>query len=40
MENYKLALIGFPLGHSLSPILYETAFKDLGLEGTYEIFWF
>lgn len=37
MENYKLALIGYPLGHSLSPILYETAFKDLGLEGTYEI---
>ncbi|MBE7707520.1 MAG: shikimate dehydrogenase [Cyanobacteria bacterium SIG27] len=37
MENYKLALIGYPLGHSLSPVLYETAFKDLGLEGTYEI---
>lgn len=37
MENYKLALIGYPLGHSLSPVLYEAAFKDLGLEGTYEI---
>lgn len=35
--NYKLALIGYPLGHSLSPILYKAAFKDLGLEGNYEI---
>lgn len=33
----KLALIGYPLGHSLSPVLYEEAFKDLGIEGTYEI---
>ena len=33
----KLALIGYPLGHSLSPVLYEAAFKDLGIEGTYEI---
>ena len=37
MTNYKLALIGYPLGHSLSPILYETAFKNLGIEGSYEI---
>ena len=37
MENYKLALIGYPLSHSLSPVIYETAFKNLGLEGTYEI---
>jgi len=35
--NYKLALIGYPLGHSLSPVLYEAAFKDLGIEGSYEI---
>ena len=28
-ENFKLALIGPPLGHSLSPLLYETAFKSL-----------
>ncbi len=33
----KLALIGYPLGHSLSPVLYEEAFKDLGIEGTYEV---
>lgn len=37
MENCKLALIGYPLGHSLSPVLYEAAFKELGIEGTYEI---
>lgn len=35
-ENYKLALIGYPLGHSLSPILYKTAFEELGMQGTYE----
>lgn len=35
-ENYKLALIGYPLGHTLSPILYKSAFKDLNIEGSYE----
>ena len=34
---YKLALIGYPLGHSLSPVLYKTAFEDLGIDGTYEL---
>lgn len=34
---YKLALIGYPLGHSLSPILYKAAFEDLGIDGTYEL---
>lgn len=37
MGEYKLALIGYPLGHSLSPVLYQAAFKDLGIDGTYEI---
>ncbi|MBR2068782.1 MAG: shikimate dehydrogenase [Candidatus Gastranaerophilales bacterium] len=39
MENElnKLALIGYPLSHSLSPILYKTAFQDLGISGSYEI---
>lgn len=37
MDNNKLALIGYPLGHSLSPILYKAAFKDLGIDGSYEI---
>ena len=33
----KLALIGYPLGHTLSPILYKAAFEDLGIDGTYEV---
>jgi len=37
MTKYKLALIGYPLGHSLSPVIYETAFKHSGLEGSYEL---
>ena len=37
MTNYKLALIGYPLGHSLSPVLYKAAFKELELEGSYEL---
>ncbi len=37
MTKIKLALIGYPLGHSLSPILYECAFKQLGIEGSYEL---
>lgn len=37
MENFKLGLLGYPLGHSLSPVLYNAAFKDLGLKGTYEL---
>ena len=34
---YKLALIGYPLGHSLSPVLYKAAFEDLGIDGSYEL---
>lgn len=35
-QDYKLALIGYPLGHTLSPVLYKSAFKDLGIQGSYE----
>ena len=34
---YKFALIGYPLGHSLSPVIYKAAFKDLGINGSYEL---
>lgn len=37
MDKQKFALIGYPLGHSLSPILYKTAFEDLNIEAEYEI---
>lgn len=35
-EN-KFALIGYPLGHSLSKVIHEAGFKSLGIEGTYDI---
>ena len=34
---HKFALIGYPLGHSLSPVLYKAAFEDLGIDGEYEL---
>ncbi len=36
-EKNKFALIGYPLGHSLSKVIHEAGFKSLGLEGTYDI---
>ena len=32
---FKLGLIGYPLGHSLSPHMHNAALKELGLEGNY-----
>jgi shikimate dehydrogenase len=37
MEEIKLALIGYPLGHSLSPVLYKCAFREYNIKGTYEL---
>ena len=37
MDSYKLALIGYPLGHSLSPVLYKAAFEDIEIDGQYEL---
>jgi shikimate dehydrogenase len=37
-ENYSLGLIGYPLGHSLSPILHQTALAEAGLNGKYELY--
>ncbi|MGI5901938.1 MAG: shikimate dehydrogenase [Desulfitobacteriia bacterium] len=34
MKN-KYAVIGFPIHHSLSPLMHEAGFKFLGLEGEY-----
>lgn len=31
----KFAVIGWPLGHSLSPVIYNAAFKHLGLRHTF-----
>lgn len=31
----RLAIIGYPLGHSLSPVMHNAALKELGIEGSY-----
>jgi len=31
-------LIGYPLSHSLSPVIHNTAFNELGLDATYKLF--
>src|SRR5215212_4703469 len=34
----KFGLIGYPLGHSLSPKIHEAALKSCGLDGNYSLF--
>ncbi len=34
---YKLGLIGYPLGHSLSAVIQKAGFESIGEAGTYEI---
>lgn len=34
----RLGLIGYPLGHSLSPRIHEAALQSCGLEGSYSLF--
>ena len=36
--NYQLGLIGYPLGHSLSPKIHTAALKASGLDGSYSLF--
>jgi shikimate dehydrogenase len=36
--SFKLGLIGYPLGHSLSPIIHKTALAACGLEGSYSLY--
>ncbi len=38
MKKFRLGLIGFPLGHSLSPQLHVAALRALDLEGEYRLF--
>lgn len=33
----KLGIIGYPLGHTLSPIMQKAALSHYGLEGTYDV---
>jgi shikimate dehydrogenase len=32
----KCAVLGSPISHSLSPLLHQTAYQELGIEGSYE----
>lgn len=34
---YKLGIIGYPLGHSISAIIQKAGFESLGLEGSYDV---
>ena len=36
-EKKKYALIGYPLGHSLSSFIHDAGFKSLGMDFSYEI---
>lgn len=35
---FRLGLIGYPLGHSLSPILHSVAFQNASLHGNYDTY--
>lgn len=38
-SNYfKLGIIGYPLGHTLSPLMHNAALKELGLDGDYGVY--
>jgi shikimate dehydrogenase len=37
-KNWRLGLIGYPLTHSYSPLIQQTALEDAGLTGTYTLF--
>jgi shikimate dehydrogenase len=37
-KNWRLGLIGYPLTHSYSPLIHQTALEDAGLTGTYTLF--
>jgi shikimate dehydrogenase len=37
-DNFRLGLIGWPLEHSLSPVIQQAALKAHGLEGDYRCF--
>jgi shikimate dehydrogenase len=38
MADYHLGILGYPLTHSLSPLLHELFLKETGLQGGYEKF--
>ena len=38
LQVFQLGLIGYPLGHSLSPKIHTAALRACGLEGDYSLF--
>ncbi len=36
--DFRLGLVGYPLGHSLSPKIHAAALRASGLQGTYSLF--
>lgn len=37
-QRFSFGLLGYPLGHSLSPLIHAAALEALGLEGQYQLF--
>lgn len=35
--KYKLGIIGYPLGHSISPIIQRAGFESIGLDADYDV---
>ena len=35
--KYKFGIIGYPLGHSISPIIQKAAFDQLGIDAVYDV---
>ncbi|MBT3669557.1 MAG: shikimate dehydrogenase [Chloroflexi bacterium] len=38
MNNFRLGLVGYPVSHSLSPIIHKAALESFGLMGSYDLF--
>ena len=34
---YKLGIIGYPLGHSISAVIQKAGLESLGIDGTYDV---
>ena len=34
---FKLGIIGYPLGHSISSVIHNTAMKSIDVEGVYDV---
>ena len=37
-SNFQLGLIGWPVGHSLSPVIHQAALSACGVDGKYDLF--